>query len=71
VEDPWLKTLRDALEHVNEAEFRDGEAVQGQRAPDAVAAGREWKKPLWKALLAMPEKARCSRRHGQVPTSAL
>ncbi|MEV6900281.1 hypothetical protein [Amycolatopsis sp. NPDC051372] len=42
-EDPWLKTLRDALEHLNEAEVRDGHAVAGQEAVDTVAAGRRWR----------------------------
>jgi hypothetical protein len=56
-EDPWLKTLRDALEHLNEAKFRNGQAVPGRLALDTVAAGRKWTKPLWKALLALPERS--------------
>lgn len=54
--DPWLKTLRDALEHLDEAEFLNGSAVPGQPALDALKDGDKWKDPRWRALLALPGK---------------
>jgi hypothetical protein len=56
-QDERLKTVRDVLEHLDEAEFRDGRAVPGQEAIDMVAAGLRWEKMRWRGLLALPDRA--------------
>ncbi|OLZ59575.1 hypothetical protein [Amycolatopsis keratiniphila] len=54
--DPHLKVIRDVLEHLNEAEFRNGYAVPGRAALEAIENNRAWKKQKWKGLLQLPGK---------------